>query len=100
MKTHPFLFLGLVVLIVSGFSAFHAMRSLNDEEALPVDVTISLMFGLLLTLFGALSSIPDFRSSKGIKQLNAVKREEFLDHPSFRRYNHRANWFRELVEKI
>ena len=43
-----------------------------------------------LTLFGAVSSLPEFRSAKGIRQLNAVSRDEFLDRPSFRRVRHRA----------
>jgi len=43
-----------------------------------------------LTLFGAVAGLPEFKSAKGVRQLNASTRDDFLDRPSFRRVHHRA----------
>jgi len=103
MRTHWTLLLGVATLVFAGFQAFHHVRSHiteADEVALPFDVILATCIGVLVTLFGALNTISDFKPSKGVRSLNATKRDEFLDRPSFRRYFHRAKELRLRANKI
>jgi len=99
---------GLALLFFSGFSAFHHIRSSasstaavdpNEADWLPLDVLGMVAASVALILVGALSSVPEFRPTKGVKMLNAVKRDDFLDRPSFRRYHHRARDFRLRINQ-
>jgi hypothetical protein len=120
MKTSPILLCGLVLLLISGFNAFHHVRlsltelinnSENEKSSesikasaggideLPIDIYLLLLVSFLTILYGSLSSISKFKSTKGIQTLNAQKRDEFLDRLSFRKYNHRAKEFRKRINK-
>jgi hypothetical protein len=90
--------LGAALLVNGAFSMHHFVRSSEGEEgALPMDILLLLALGLVLILLGAVGSLPEFRSSRGLKQLNAMKRDEFFDRSSFRRYNHGASTFRRVL---
>lgn len=117
MKTSPILLIGLVLLLISGFTAFHHVRlslqelvnSQNEEtksaatgggvDQLPIDIYVLLLVSFLTILYGSISSITKFKPTKGIQTLNAQKRDEFLDRISFRKYNHRAKEFRKRINK-
>jgi hypothetical protein len=101
MRFHPVLVTGLALLLYSGFAAFHHSRAHaeDDEVPVPFEIVLSTLGGLLLSLVGALSSIPEFKASKGLWSLNAVKRDEFLDRPSMRIYRHRARDFKLRLTK-
>jgi hypothetical protein len=81
--------LGFVLVLLAGYSAHH-FRVVADDERLPFDVVLMLFAGLGLTLLGSISKLPEFKSAKGVRQLNSVGRDEFLDRPSFRRVHHRG----------
>ena len=95
MRTNLSLVAGLALLFFSAFSAFHYVRTTSEPQVLPLDVLGMLTLAVLITLFGAIRSVPEFKSSKGLKTLNELKRDDFLDRPSFRRYNHRARELRK-----
>jgi hypothetical protein len=101
MRTHWTLFAGVAALLFSGFQAFHHVRSHAeaDEVNLPFDVILATCVGVLATLFGALNSIAAFKPSKGVRSLNAVKHDDFMDRPSFRRYFHRGKELRLRANK-
>jgi hypothetical protein len=97
---------GCVLIVLAGFSA-----TFKDEDDLdpttmgktlaeagtdasrfpPFDVAVALGLGLLLIIWGSVESLPAFKSISGIKALTAVTRDEFLERPSFRRYDTRAS---------
>ena len=101
MRTHFSLFVGLATLLLAGFQAFFHVRSHAeaDEVNLPFNVVLATLAGILISLFGAINSISKFKPSKGVRSLNAVKYDDFMDRPLFRRYFHRAKELRTRANK-
>ena len=62
----------------------------TTRGGLSLDVVGAALGGLALCLVGAVRSIPNFASVKGILVLNKQTREELMDRASFRRYGPRA----------
>lgn len=87
---------GAGLMVHSGFSALYHIRD-TEEESLPVSILLVLFLGLALVLLGSVASLPEFRSSRGIKQLNSMTRDEMFDRPSFRRYHHGAAKFKQAL---
>lgn len=92
---HSLVWLGLAIQLFAGFSAFQFVRSDEYDTTASFSLPMLQVYALLavsiaVVLAGALKSVPEFKSTSGIKHLNSMKRDEFLDRQSFRRYNHRA----------
>lgn len=90
--------IGALAICHSGLSALYYIRD-TEEETIPMSILLVLFLGLFLVLIGSVMGLPEFRSARGIKQLNAQKRDELFDRPAFRRYNHGAATYRRILQQ-
>lgn len=94
------LLLGALALVFSGLASYQDSRDVSGARHSGMSLTVlaTAVVGFVSCLAGSLEAIPELRSTSGLKHLNSITRDEFLDRPNFRLYNHRAAWLQRVAQ--
>ena len=92
-----FVFLGFIALAHAGYSAaqYRAYLRLIEQEfvSLPTDILLQCLVGLVITCYGIVKVVGDFKEIKAVAELQQRTWETLSNRPSFYSFNHRGKMF-------
>ncbi|KAK2180450.1 hypothetical protein NP493_442g00041 [Ridgeia piscesae] len=92
-----FVFLGFIALAHAGYSAaqYRAYLRLIEQEfvSLPTDILLQCLVGLVITCYGIVKVVGDFKEIKAVAELQQRTWETLSNRPSFYSFNHRGKIF-------
>ena len=92
-----FVCLGFIALAHAGYSAaqYRAYLRLIEQEfaALPADILLQCLVGLVITCYGIVKVVGDFKEIKAIADLQQRTWETLSNRPAFYSFNHRGKAF-------
>ena len=92
-----FVFLGFIALAHAGYSAaqYRAYLRLIEQEfvSLPTDILLQCLVGLVITCYGIVKVVGDFKEIKAVAELQMRTWETLSNRPSFYSFNHRGKIF-------